>query len=441
MQEDAAREREKGTELESIWPVLSSEERIERFSTLGRGEAERFFRGLTARGRATLIVGCPPEEQQLWLRQLAPDDAADVLQEVPPEERSRFLALIDERTRLEVIALLAYAEDEAGGLMNPRFARVRPDMTVGEAISYLRRQARNRLETIYYAYVLDAAQHLRGVVSFRELFASPADTLVRDVMHDEVVSVPENMDQEAVADVIAKRDLLAVPVVDPRGRMKGIVTVDDIVDVVHVEATEDIQKIGGQAALGTSYFQTGLVSMLKKRAGWLTVLFLGEMLTASAMGRYQADIAQAAVLVVFVPLIIASGGNSGSQASTLIIRAMALDEIRLRNWGRVLRRELAAGLGLGLVLAMVGVLRVFAWQGLFHAYGEHSALMAAAVGASLVGVVTWGTVSGSMLPLILRAVGFDPASASAPLVATVVDVAGLVIYFTVAELLLRGSVL
>jgi magnesium transporter len=219
------------------------------------------------------------------------------------------------------------------------------------------------------------------------------------------------------------------------------VTVDDIVDVVKVEATEDIQKIGGQAALGAPYFQTGMVAMLKKRAGWLTILFLGEMLTASAMGRYQADIARAAVLVLFVPLIIASGGNSGSQASTLIIRAMALDQVRLRNWYLVLRRELAAGLALGVILATIGVARVFVWQRMFHAYGEHSVLIAAAVGTSLIGVVLWGTVSGSMLPLLLRRIGFDPASASAPLVATVVDVAGLVIYFTVAELLLRGSVL
>jgi magnesium transporter len=375
------------------------------------------------------------------MRLLAPDDAADVVQVAPEDRRQELLELLDEPTRHEVVALLAYAEDDAGGLMNPRFARLRPDMTVDEALSYLRRQARDRLETLYYVYVLDAAQRLLGVVSFRELFAAPSQQLVGDVMRKEVVSVLEDLDQEAVARVIARHDLKAVPVVDAEGRMRGIVTVDDIVDVVNEEATEDIQKLGGMAALETPYWQTGFFPMIRKRAGWLTVLFVGEMLTTSAMARYEDDIARAVVLALFVPLIISSGGNSGSQASTLIVRAMALGEIRVRDALRVLRRELASGLALGSILAVIGLARILLGEALFQSYGEHAMLVGVTVALSLLGVVTWGTLSGSLLPFVLRAARLDPASASAPLVATMVDVFGLVIYFSLAGAILSGTLL
>jgi magnesium transporter len=316
-------------------------------------------------------------------------------------------------------------------------------MTVDEAIRYLQRQARarDRLETIYYAYVLDSDQHLRGVVSFRDLFKATGDEPLSKVMHADVISVPEDMDQEAVAKVIAQADLNALPVVDGEGRMKGIVTVDDIVDVVAQEATEDIQKLGGTAALDVPYLQTGLPAMIKKRAGWLSALFIGEMLTASAMSYYEDEIARAVVLALFVPLIISSGGNSGSQATTLIIRAMALGEVTLRDWWRIVRRELLTGITLGAILASIGLARILTWQVLFNSYGAHYVRVAGAVALSLVGVVTWGTMAGSMLPFLLRRGGLDPASASAPLVATLVDVSGLVIYFSVAELVLRGTLL
>jgi magnesium transporter len=230
-------------------------------------------------------------------------------------------------------------------------------------------------------------------------------------------------------------------VVDAEGRMRGIVTVDDVVDVLNEEATEDIQKLGGMEALDLPYWRTSFGTLVRKRAGWLTVLFVGEMLTATAMARYEGEIAQAVVLALFVPLIISSGGNSGSQASTLIVRAMALGEVRLGHLARVLRRELASGLVLGAILAAIGFLRILAWQGLFGSYGDHAALVAITVGASLVGVVTWGTLAGSMLPFALRWLRLDPASASAPFVATLVDVSGLVIYFSVARAVLRGTLL
>ncbi len=434
-----APERVDADELREAWPLLTPNERFEGFLRLSRVEADEFFLGLQGREQASMLGEMPHNERRLWVRLLAPDDAADVIQEFEPESRQGLLELLDAATRREVTALLAYAEDAAGGLMSPRFARLRPNMTVDEAIRYLRRQAQERLETIYYAYVLDHEQKLLGVVSFRDLFACEGERRLTDVMHTDVVSVPDTMDQEAVASVVAERDLSAVPVLDTQGRMKGIVTVDDIVDVVQQEATEDIHKLGGMEALDTPYMQTSILGLVKKRAGWLTVLFLGEMLTASAMSQYQDEIARAVVLTLFVPLIISSGGNSGSQATTLIIRAMALGEVTIQNWWRVSRREMATGLTLGIILAVIGLVRILAWQALFHSYGEHALQVAATVAISLVGVVSWGTLSGAMLPFLIRRLGFDPASASAPFVATLVDVAGLLIYFNVARVLLSGT--
>lgn len=428
-------------DLRDAWTALSPGERIEGFTELDRAEADDFFIGCAAHEQASLLQTMPPPERRLWLRLLAPDDAADVLQILDPEERGDMMKLLDESSRREVSALMAYEEDAAGGLMSPRFARLRPDMTVDEAIRYLRRQAQAQLETIYDAYVLDREQRLQGVVSFRDLFVARGDKLISEVMHTDVITVTDDMDQEAVARVVARHDLNAVPVIDSEGRMKGIVTVDDIVDVVQQEATEDIQKLGGMEALETPYLQTSMLSMIRKRAGWLAILFVGEMLTASAMGHYEDEIARAVVLALFLPLIISSGGNSGSQATTLVIRAMALGEVKPRDWWRIVNRELRAGLCLGIILAIIGMLRILAWQGLFHSYGDHYVRVAATVSLSLVGVVLWGTLSGAMLPFAIRRLGFDPASASAPFVATLVDVSGLVIYFSVASVVLRGSLL
>ncbi len=314
-------------------------------------------------------------------------------------------------------------------------------MTVDEAISYLRRDARGREKTVYYVFVVDPEERLHGVVSFRDLLVAPGDKFVRDVMRKEVISAPEDLDQEALSKLFMRHHLLMMPVVDAAGRIKGVVNLNDIVDVVQEEATEDIQKLGGVQALEEPYLQVPLSRMIRKRAGWLAALFLGEMLTATAMGQFEAEITRAVVLALFVPLIISSGGNSGSQATTLVIRAMALGEVRLRDWWRVIRREVFTGLGLGLILATIGLIRILVWQGLFDAYGEHYFLVALTVAFSLVGVVLWGAVAGSILPFILRALNFDPASASAPFVATLVDVTGLVIYFSIAAVLLRGTLL
>jgi magnesium transporter len=429
------------SELYEAWPVLSLEERVEGFEYLARDDADDFFLQLNARDRAALLLALPLGERRLWMRLLAPDDAADLIQEVPVEERDNMLSLLDEATRREVKGLLDYAEDEAGGLMNTRYSRLRTDMTVDEAISYLRRDARAREKTVYYVFVVDAEEHLLGVVSFRDLLVAPGDKLVRDIMRTEVISAPEDLDQEALSKLFMRHHLLMMPVVDAEGRIKGVVNLNDIVDVVQEEATEDIQKLGGVETLEEPYLQVPLLRMIRKRAGWLAALFLGEMLTATAMGQFEAEIARAVVLALFVPLIISSGGNSGSQATTLVIRAMALGEVRLRDWWRVIRREVVTGLALGAILASIGLVRILLWQGLFNAYGDHYFLVALTVAFSLIGVVLWGAVAGSVLPFILRGLGFDPASASAPFVATLVDVTGLVIYFTVAATVLRGTLL
>jgi magnesium transporter len=314
-------------------------------------------------------------------------------------------------------------------------------MSVDEAITYLRKQARQSVETIYYAYVLAPDQRLLGVVSFRDLFTERPERRVEDVMIRDLVVARDTMDQEEMSRLFAQHDLIAIPVLDAEGRMKGLVTVDDIVDVVQEEATEDIQRLGGSEALDAPYLSVTIPQMIRKRGIWLSALFIGEMLTASAMAHFEDEIARAVVLALFVPLIISSGGNSGSQATTLVIRAMALGEVKLRDWWRVARREALSGLGLGLILGVLGVIRIVVWEAAFGVYGEHTLALAIAVGVTLVGVVLWGCLAGSMLPFVLRRIGLDPASASAPFVATLVDVSGLVIYFTVASVVLSGSLL
>jgi magnesium transporter len=428
-------------ELYDAWPALSPDERVDAFELLQRDDADEFFLQLSARDRAELLLSLPVGERRLWMRLLAPDDAADVVQEARVEQRESLLSLLDNPTRAEVKGLLDYAEDDAGGLMNTRYSRLRADMTVAEAISYLRRDARGREKTVYYVYVVDSQERLLGVVSFRDLIVAPGDKLVRDVMRTDVVSAPEDLDQEALSKLFMRHHLMMMPIVDAEQRIKGVVSVDDIVDVVQEEATEDIQKIGGVATLEGPYLQIPLLKMVRKRAGWLSALFLGEMLTATAMGQFAGEIERAVVLALFVPLIISSGGNSGSQATTLVIRAMALGEVRIRDWFRVIRRELITSLGLGTILASIGLARILTWQVLFKAYGEHYFLVAVTVALSLIGVVVWGSLIGSILPFILRSLGFDPASASAPFVATLVDVTGLVIYFSVAAMVLRGTLL
>lgn len=436
-----AQEKLEEVELREVWYILSSQERLEGFRCLSQTDAEEFFFSLNSRDQSELIITLPPEERRIWMRSLPPDDAADLIQHTLVEYQDDLLQLLDTSTFKEVRALLAYAQDQAGGLMNPRFARVRPDMTVDEAITYLRKQTREYLESIYYIYVLDDQQNLLGVVSLRELIKASPEKTVRDVMVKDLITVDEEQDQEKLGRLFSKSGLIAIPVLDEQGHMKGIVTADDIVQVVQEEATEDIQKLGGMEALDTPYLQTSMRDMIKKRAGWLVLLFLGEMLTATAMGFFQDAIAKAVMLALFIPLIISSGGNSGSQATTLVIRALALGEIRLRDWWRVVRREILIGFYMGLILGTIGFFRIVLWQQFRPIYGEHYGMLAFVIFVSLAGVVSFGTLTGSFLPFVMKKLGFDPASASAPFVATLVDVSGVLIYFSIASALLRGGLL
>jgi magnesium transporter len=361
---------------------------------------------------------------------------------MPDSERSRLVKQLDDATRRSLNLLLQYAPESAGGIMTTEFVSVPAHWTVEETLRHVRDVGRTK-ETIYALFVVDPdTQGLLHAVSLREVMLANPSSKMSDVgaRRTPIVVRPET-DREEVARLISKYNLLAVPVVE-NGRVMGIVTVDDVIDTLVKELTEDVQKFGGVEALDEPYIDIGFRKMIRKRAGWLTALFIGEMLTATAMGYFEKEIERAVVLALFVPLIISSGGNSGSQATSLIIRALALRELKLRDWWRVAARELPTGLTLGAILGAVGVIRIVLWQQLgWYDYGPHWPLVALTVGCALVGVVAFGSLTGSMLPFVLKRLRFDPASASAPFVATLVDVTGLVIYFTIAALMLRGTLL
>ena len=422
------------------WPHLRRSERIQAFESLPRESMDDFFLGLDAKAQSELVLALPAGQRRLFVRLLAPDDAVDLIQASPQRVWEELMALMDDTTREEAKALLDYREDVAGGLMNPRFARLRPDESIEQAITYLRQQL-SQVELVFYAYVLDEQQRLLGIVSLKDLVRADRDKTVADVMTTKIFRVSDVADEKEIAHLLTAHKIKAIPVVDAQNRMKGIVTAADVIDVLREIDTRDIQKVGGMEALDGPYFETGFLAMLRKRAGWLIILFVGEMFTATAMSHYERQIEAAVVLALFIPLLISSGGNSGSQATTLIIRAMSLGEVRLRDWRRVIRRELTAGIALGVLLGAIGFLRIVVWQSVSPVYGQYYLLVAATIFLSLLGVVTFGSVAGSMLPFILRGVGLDPARASAPFVATLVDVTGIIIYFSVAKLLLSGTLL
>jgi magnesium transporter len=427
-------------ELRSEWHRLRTKERLRRFRQLTTEGSAELFPKLDTRSQMRLLLTLKPGERHVWLQMLPPDDIADVVLKAPGNKRVELLSALNDRVRAEVEVLLTYRSDVAGGLMSPRFARLRPEHTVDEAITYLRQQAPS-LETVECAYVLDDQQRLLGAVFLQDLFGSDRTVKVSDIMHGDCAYATAGMDQEHVAQMFARSRLHALPVLDEDRRVKGVINIDDVIDVANEEATEDIQKIGGMEALDAPYMEVGLWQMIRKRGGWLAILFLGEMLTATAMSHYERQIEEAVVLALFIPLVISTGGNSGSQATTLIIRSMALGEIRLKDWWRVAWREIAAGLSLGVFLGLIGFARIVIWQSVSPIYGEYYILVASTIFASLVGVVLFGSIAGSMLPFILTLCRLDPASASAPFVATLVDVTGLIIYFTVAIVILRGTLL
>ncbi len=410
------------------------------------------FRGCTKELAAAVFSYVEHDAKHKLLKTLTQAQAAALLNELPPDDRTTFLnelpldlamqmlCLLTPEERKVAQDLLAYAEHSVGRMMTLDYVAVRPEWTVRDALDYIRTHGYDR-ETLNMVYVTDEAGHLIDDVRVRRFLLAAPETKVSALMDGNYATLAPTDDREKALQVFRKYDRVALPVTNPENKLIGIVTADDMLDVASEEATEDIQKLGGTEALDEPYTTIALHRMVKKRASWLVVLFLGEMLTATAMAYFEDEIAKAVVLALFVPLVISSGGNAGSQAATLVIRALALGEFNLRDWWRVMRRELAAGTLLGLILGVIGFFRIVVWAQFSHIYGEHYMLVAWTVGLSLVGVVLWGSLMGSMLPLILKKLGFDPATSSAPFVATLVDVTGLIIYFTVAFLIMRGTLL
>lgn len=377
------------------------------------------------------------------MSEMTPDERADALEELDDETADEILAEFEPEEKAETERLLEYDPYTAGGLMTTEFVSVDENLTAEEALVAVRAMSRaGRREAMYTVYTIDGNGRLRGVLSLRELLASPDGTPLSELAWSEVVSVAPDLPQEEVSQITSNYDLVALPVVDSEKRLLGVVTVDDVIDVIQEEGTEDAQKFGGMEALEEPYMQIGLWQNVRKRGGWLAVLAVSEMLTASVMARYEGEIGRVLLLSQFIPLVMSSGGNSGSQATSLIIRAMALGEVTIGDWWRVVLREIPAGFILGLLLGSLAFIRISVWHllGLYD-YGPHSTLIASTVGLALVGIVTIGSITGSMLPFLLKRLGFDPASASAPFVATLVDVSGISIYFGIAYLVLRGTLL
>ena len=402
--------------------------------------AARAFEHVSPAVQRQLLDSLPESQLARILNALSPDDRTALLEGEPLEQIERLLTLLSPAEQRVARSLLSYGAGTVGRLMTPDLVTINRGWTISQVLDHVRRVGKDS-ETLNVLYVTDDEDHLLDDIRIREILLAPPDRTVEELMDQRYVALSvTDREADAVA-VFRKYDRTALPVIDGRQVLLGVVTIDDVMDVAEQQATRELQKFGGQEALDEPYIATPILEMVRKRATWLVVLFLGEMLTASAMGFFDGEIRKAVVLALFIPLIISSGGNSGSQAATLMVRALAVGDVGLADWFRVMRRELLAGLLLGLVLGTIGFLRIALWSRFTTLYDPHPILVASTVALSLVGVVMWGTLSGSMLPFLLKRLGLDPATSSAPFVATLVDVTGLVIYFTVALTVLRGSLL
>lgn len=428
------------TDIAELMFELSEKDQAILFRLLPHDLATDTFEYLNFDSQMNLLKAMGKEEVASILNEMSPDDRTALLEELPGTAAKQLIMLLSHEERKIAQTLLNYPENSVGRLMTPYYIAVNPEWTIEETLSYIREHGSDS-ETLNIIYVVDSKGKMIDDIRIRDVLLVPLTSKITDLMDHNFIALNVHDDQERAVDVFKRYDRIALPVIDSSGILVGIVTIDDVLDVAEEEATEDIQKMGGMEALDESYSSISLVNMLKKRAGWLGILFIGEMFTASAMAVFEAEISRAVILALFVPLIISSGGNSGSQAATLVIRALSLGEITLKDWFFVIKRELISGLFLGIFLAIIGFLRISVWQMASGIYGPHWILIAITVSSSLIGVVLWGTLSGSMLPIILKKLGADPAASSAPLVATLVDVTGLVIYFTVAILVLKGTLL
>ncbi|MGA7616305.1 MAG: magnesium transporter [Thermoanaerobaculia bacterium] len=426
--------------IADVVQALELEDEVIVFRLLSREVAARTFEYLSFDAQEELLKGLGDKDITSILNDMSPDDRTALLEELPAKVTKRLLNLLSPDERTVASRLLGYPEDSIGRLMTPDYVAVREEWKVEEVLAHVRVFGRDS-ETLNVIYVVDDDGTLIDDIRMREFLLVPPDSHVDDLMDHQFVALQATDDQETAIALFRKHDRTALPVTDTGGALVGIVTVDDVLDVVEEEATEDIQKLGGSEALDEPYLTIALPRMIKKRATWLVFLLVGEMLTATAMGYFEKEIARAVVLALFIPMIISAGGNTGSQAATLVTRALALGELRIRDWWYVLGRECISGLGLGLILGIVGFARVTVWAVAFNLYGPHWLPVAATIGCALVGVVLWGSIAGSMLPIVLKSLGADPAASSAPFVATLVDVTGIVIYFTVAATILRGILL
>ena len=427
-------------DLAGVLNALNDTDKVRLLRALDRPLASEVYEYLDLASQTRILAILNESESAALLEWMSADDRTALLAELPVEQVDRLLALLPPAERAVSESLLRYSPDSIGRLMTPDYVAVKKDWTVKHVLDHVRTHGRDS-ETLNVIYVVDDDHRLVDDLRIRSVLLAPLHQHISNALDGHFVALKATDDKKAAVDVFRKYDRTVLPVIDARGTLVGIVTIDDVLDVAEEEATREIQKFGGLEALDAPYVSTPLLSMVRKRASWLVVLFLGEMLTATAMGKYEGEIARFPVLALFLPLIISSGGNSGSQAATLIIRALALGELKLTDVGYVFARELASGLLLGALLGLIGLMRITIWSQFTDIYTPHYLLVGLTVGLSLVGVVLWGSLCGALLPFLLKRLGFDPATSSAPFVATLVDVTGIIIYFSVAFSLLRGRIL
>ncbi len=427
-------------EVVELLNELHDSEKAIVFSALSPRILIKTFKVLEHSEQKKIIHDLPHEQAAKILNEIQPDDRTEFLSEVSGNAVKELLKLLSEEERATTLLLLGYPEHSVGRMMTPDFIAVKKDWSVKRVLDYVRTNGQDK-ETINVIYVIDDNGVLIDDIRIREFLFVSQDKMVSDLMDNRFTYLTVTDAEETAIDVFRKNNRVALPVIDAQGILLGIVTIDDILRLAEKEETEDMQKLGGVEVLDEPYMNISFLKLMKKRSGWLVILFLGEMLTATAMGYFQDEISKAVILALFIPLIISSGGNSGSQASTLIIRALALGEVKMKDWWKIMKREIFSGLFLGTVLGVIGFIRVATWTLFTNIYGPHWVLVGLVVCFSLIGVVLWGTLSGSMLPLILKKFGADPAVSSAPFVATLVDVTGLVIYFSVAMAVMSGTML
>ena len=420
--------------------LLDEDEAVLAFRMLPRELAADTFAEMVTEAQEALLEELGDERAARLIESMDPDDRAATLDELPIEVSGALLRRFSPQNRRVTQAILGYDAESVGRLMTPDYVRVRPDWTVAHALDHIRRYGKDA-ETINWIYVIDQERTLLDDIPIRHFLLADPDTTVRDLMDNEFLSLRADEDREEAVRMMSRYDRTALPVVDKLGLLVGIVTHDDVADVAEEEFTEDVQKLGGMDALDLPYTETSVRAMFRKRGGWLAGLFLMQILTIAVMSYFDEQLSKAVVLVVFVPLIIASGGNTGTQAASLLVRAIAVEDVRLKDWWRICRKEIVTGSALGFMLGVIGVGTVKGLAMISFIETDHVWPLAFTVGGAVQAIVLWGTLVGSMLPLIMERLGLDPAASSSPLVATIMDVSGLTIYFLFAMLLLRGTLL